>query len=127
MSAVIMEQVIQEMKSAALGIFNIQLHESIDVANCSQLLVYVRYMDEGNFKAEFLLCKPLETITTACDVLNKVGSFLQNHNIPWGNVRGVCTDGAPAMLRCRSGLQRLVTNASPKAIGTHCVADKIFS
>ena len=35
MSADIMEQVIQEMKSAPLGIFSIQLHESTDVANCS--------------------------------------------------------------------------------------------
>ena len=42
MSADIMEQVIQEMKSAPLGIFSIQLDESTDMANSSQLLVYVR-------------------------------------------------------------------------------------
>ena len=77
MSAVIMEQVIQEMKSAPLGIFSIQLDESSDVANCSQLLVYVRYIYEGDFKDEFLLCKPLETTTTARDVFDTVGSFLQ--------------------------------------------------
>ena len=34
MSADIMEQVIQEMKSAPLGIFSIQLDESTYVANC---------------------------------------------------------------------------------------------
>ncbi|XP_076803440.1 zinc finger BED domain-containing protein 5-like [Clavelina lepadiformis] len=121
MSADIMEQVIQEMKSAPLGIFSIQLDESTDVANCSQLLVYVRYIYEGDFKDEFLFCKPLETTTTARDVFDTVGSFLQNHGIPWENVCGVCTDGAPAMLGCRSGFQRLVINASPKAIGTHCM------
>ena len=121
MSADIVEQVIQEVKSVPLGIFSIQLDESKNVANCSRLLVYVRYIYEGDFKDEFLLCKPLETATTACDVFNKVGSFLQNHHIPWGNVCGVCTDGALAMLGCRSGFQRLVINASPKAIGTHCM------
>ena len=68
MSADIMEQVIQEMKSAPLGIFSIQLDESTDVANCSQLLVYVRYIYEGYFKDEFLFCKPHETTTTARDV-----------------------------------------------------------
>ena len=91
------------------------------MANCSQLLVYVRYIYEGDFKAEFFFCKPLETTTTAHDVFDTVGSFLQYHDIPLGNVCGVCTDGAPAMLGCRSGFQRLVINASPKAIGTHCM------
>ena len=114
-----MEQVIQEMKSAPLELFSIQLDESTDVANCSQLLVYVRYIYEGDFKEEFLFCKPLETTNTARDVFDTVGSFLQNHDIPW--VCGVCADGAPAMLACRSGFQRLVINASPKAIGTHCM------
>ena len=104
MSADIMEQVIQEMKSAPLGIFSIQLDESTDVANCSQLLAYVRYIYEGDFKDEFLFCKPLEATTNARDVFDKVGSFLLNHDIPWGNV---CTDGAPAMLGRRSGYQRL--------------------
>ena len=54
MSDDIMEQVIQEMKSAPLGIFSIQLDESTDAENCSQLLVYVRYIYEGDFKDEFL-------------------------------------------------------------------------
>ena len=121
MSAYTMEQVIHKMKSAPLGIFSIQLDESTDMANCSQLLVYVRYIYEGDFKDEFLFCKPLETTTTARNVFDTVGSFLQNHDIPWGNVCGVCTDGPPAMLGCRSGFQRLVINASSKAIGTHCM------
>ena len=81
MSADIMEQVIQQIKSASLGIFSIQLDESTDMANCSQLLVYVRYIYEGDFKDKFIFCKPLETTTTACDVFNKVDSFLQNHDI----------------------------------------------
>ena len=121
MSADIMEQVIQEIKSAPLEIFSIQLDELTDVANCSRLLVYVRYIYEGDFNDEFLFCKPLETTTTACNVFNKVGSFQQNHDIPWGNVCGICTDDAPAVLGCRSGFQRLVITAPPKAIGTHCM------
>ncbi|KAK1346651.1 hypothetical protein QTO34_000511 [Cnephaeus nilssonii] len=54
MSADILDQVIQEIKSAPLPIFSIQLDESTDVANCSQLLVYVRYSNDGDFKDEFL-------------------------------------------------------------------------
>ncbi|XP_040275585.1 protein ZBED8-like [Bufo bufo] len=121
MSTDILSQVVQEIKSAPLPIFSIQLDESTDEANCSQLLVFVRYINDGDFKDEFLFCKPLETTTTARDVFDKVGSFLKEHQISWEKVCGVCTDGAPAMLGCRSGFQRLVLNESPKVIGTHCM------
>uniref|UniRef100_A0A8C5PY01 Uncharacterized protein n=1 Tax=Leptobrachium leishanense TaxID=445787 RepID=A0A8C5PY01_9ANUR len=121
MSADILSQVVQEIKSAPLPIFSIQLDESTDVANCSQLLVFVRYINDSDFKDEFLFCNPLETTTTAHDVFDKVGSFLKDHQISWEKVCGVCTDGAPAMLGCRSGFQHLVLNESPKVIGTHCM------
>ncbi|XP_048344945.1 protein ZBED8-like isoform X2 [Sphaerodactylus townsendi] len=122
MSADILDQVIQEIKSAPLPIFSIQLlDESTDVANCSQLLVYVRYINDGDFKDEFLFCKPLEMTTTAHGVFDTVGSFLKEHKISWEKVCGVCTNGASSMLGCRSGFQRLVLNESPKVIGTHCM------
>ncbi|XP_065668077.1 zinc finger BED domain-containing protein 5-like [Hydra vulgaris] len=41
MSADIIDQIFQEIKAAPLPIFSIQLDKSTDVANCSQLLVYV--------------------------------------------------------------------------------------
>ncbi|KAL1768625.1 zinc finger protein BED domain-containing protein 5-like [Sigmodon hispidus] len=121
MSADILDQVIQEIKSAPLPVFSIQLDESTDVANCSQLLVYVRYINDGGFKDEFLFCRPLETSSTALDVFDTVGSFLKEHKISWDMVCGVCTDGAPAMLGCHSGFQRLILKESPKVIGTHCM------
>ncbi|XP_036027915.1 protein ZBED8-like [Onychomys torridus] len=121
MSADILDQVIQEIKSAPLPIFSIQLDESTDVANCSQLLVYVRYINDGDFKDEFLFCKPLEPTATARDVFDKVSSFLKEHKLSWEMIGGVCTDGAPALLGSQSGFQHLVLNASPKVIGTHCM------
>ncbi|XP_064468647.1 zinc finger BED domain-containing protein 5-like [Ornithodoros turicata] len=39
----IRDQVVQQIKSAAFGLFSIQLDESTDVASCSQLLVFARY------------------------------------------------------------------------------------
>ena len=48
------------MKSAPLGIFSIQLDESTDVANCSQLLVYVKYIYEGDFKDELFFANHLK-------------------------------------------------------------------
>jgi hypothetical protein len=70
----------------------------------------VRYINDGDFKDEFLFCKHLETTTTARDVFDTAGAFLKVHKISWERVCSVGTDGAPAMLGCRSGFQSSVLN-----------------
>ena len=50
----IMKQVVDKLKISPS--FAIQLDESVDVSQYSQLLVFVRYVHEGNFKEEFLFC-----------------------------------------------------------------------
>lgn len=85
----------------------------------SQLLVYVRYVHDDDFKDEFLFWKCLET-TTRHDLFDPVISFLKEQ-ISWGKVCSVCTDGAPAMLGCWSEFQRFVLSESPKVIGAHCM------
>ena len=70
---------------------------------------------------EFLFCERLDTRTTAKDIFNKVDRFFEEHDIQWKHVIGVCTDGAPAMLGCRSGFQTLVKEKSPNVVGTHCI------
>lgn len=68
MSEDIKAQVVEEIKSAAFGLFSLQLDESTDVASCSQLLVFARYVHSGVFKEEFLFCTSLQTTTKASDV-----------------------------------------------------------
>ena len=62
------QQVIAEIRSFPM--FAVQLDESTDVASCSQLLVFLRYIRKENVKEEFLYCNSLETTTTAQDVMN---------------------------------------------------------
>lgn len=52
----IKNQVIQVIKSAAFGLFSIQLDKSTDVASCAQLLIFASYVYSGSFKEEFLFC-----------------------------------------------------------------------
>jgi len=40
------DQVINEMKARAM--FSFQVDESIDIASCAQLLVFVRYIHSGD-------------------------------------------------------------------------------
>ncbi|XP_068219230.1 protein FAM200C-like [Palaemon carinicauda] len=98
-----------------------QLDESTDVSSCSQLLVFVRYINSGDIKDEFLFCIELETTTKADDVMEKVSSFFQEEYLQWENVCGVCTDGAPAMLGSKSGFQSRVKKLAPQAKGIHCM------
>lgn len=65
----IKDQVVQEIKSAAFGLFEIQLDKSTDVASCSQLMVFARYVHSSSFKEEFLFCSSLEITTKASYIL----------------------------------------------------------
>ncbi|XP_063872897.1 zinc finger BED domain-containing protein 5-like [Scylla paramamosain] len=97
----IKEQVIQEIKRA--GLFIIQLDESTDAQSCSQLLAFVRYVHDEDLKEEFLFCEPLEQSTKGEDVKQKLTEFFESEGLDWGNLCGICTDGAPAMLGSQSG------------------------
>ncbi|XP_068229404.1 protein FAM200C-like [Palaemon carinicauda] len=119
MSMDVKEQVLTEIMGSPL--FSFQLDESTDVSSCSQLLVFVRYINSGDIKDEFLFCSALETTTNADDVMEKVSPFFQEEDLQWENVCGVCTDGAPAMLGSKSGFQSRVKKLAPQAKGIHCM------
>ena len=104
----ILSQIVSKMQHSKFNFFAIQLDETTDVANQAQLFVYTRYIHEEHLEDEFLFCESLDTTTMAKDIFGKVDRFFEKHNIQWKHVIGVCTDGASAMLGCRSGFQTLV-------------------
>ncbi|KAG6924068.1 zinc finger BED-type containing 9 [Chelydra serpentina] len=116
------EQVVDEIKKSPL--FAIQLDESTDITLCSQLLVFARYMVEGDFKDEFLFCKTLDTITKAQDVMEIVNNFFEVHGLDWTNLVGVTTDGPSAMLGSRSGFQTLVKQHTPMVTRGNCFINR---
>ena len=120
MSCNILEQVVQEIKGSPIR-FSLQLDESTDIANISQLVVYTRYITDGGIKDEFLFCEGLQTTTKAADVFRLLDEFFQRHQIEWEKVGSVCTDGAPAMIGHRSGFAALVKVRVPDLIMNHCV------
>ena len=103
MATDVKQQVIAEIKSSPM--FSIQVDQSTDVASCSQLLVFVRYIHMEDVKEEFLYCKALETSATAQDVMDNISNFFDIEGLQWEKLCGVCTDGAPALLGCKSGFQ----------------------
>lgn len=105
----------------ASPVFAIQLDESVDVANLSQLMVFVRYVHNQAVEEDFLFCRPLETTTKASDVFKLVEEFFETEKLDWDKLCGVCTDGAPVMLGARSGFVELVKRKNPNIIATHCI------
>lgn len=73
MSTDVKQQVTDEIKASPM--FSIQLDESTDVASCSQLLVFVRYLDMEDVKEEFLYWNVSETTATAQDVMDSISKF----------------------------------------------------
>ena len=106
-------------------VFALQLDESTDISNLSQLLVYVRYVADERINEEFLFCQPLETTSKAVDVFQMLIDFFDKAELSWSKLVGVqCTDGAPAMIDANSGLISLVKQKNPAIQGIHCMIHK---
>ncbi|XP_054464244.1 protein FAM200C-like [Anoplopoma fimbria] len=93
MSNDILAQVVADLISSPAK-FSLQLDETTDVSNLSQLVVFVRYMKDDEIKEDFLFCKPLTTTTKAVDVKKLVDDFFRDNNLSWNMVSAVCSDGS---------------------------------
>ena len=120
MSDDIVTQVVSEIKNSPAKI-SMQLDESTDVSNHSQLLVFVRYVHENKIKEEFLLCSRFETTSKAADVFKLIQLFFDCHELSWDLIGSICTDGAPVMIGKNSGFVALVKEKAPNVVITHCV------
>ena len=67
MSMDVKAQVLTEIKASTL--FSFHLDESTDISSCSQLIVFLRYINLGDIKDEFMFCSALKTTTKADDVM----------------------------------------------------------
>ena len=72
----ILQQVISDICRLA-----IQLDESTDVANCAQLLIFVRYVGKEGIKEEFLMNAALEATTKGDDIFEMVNSLFKQHGL----------------------------------------------
>ena len=106
MSENIKSKVILKINSSP--VFALQLDETTDVANLSQLLVYIRYVADERINEEFLFCQPLKTTSKEADIFQVLVGFFDKTELSWSKLVGVCIDGAPAMIGANSGLVSLV-------------------
>ena len=78
MSTDIKSQVVEELKMSSQ--FVLQMDESTDVTAYAQLLVYIRYIHQNDFKGEFLFCHSLTTQTRGIDIFDTLMKFFLESN-----------------------------------------------
>ena len=118
----ILSQVVADLK-ASLTKFSIQLDKTTYVANLNQLIAFVCYFKGQEIKEEFIFCKYLTTTAKAIDVKNILDDFITSNGLSWSMVSAVCTDGAPAMIGCKSGLRGLMLHILHSHIA--CCNDRV--
>ena len=80
----------------------------------SQLMICVRYIVNKSIKEEFLLCKPITTITKAVDVFDILNSFIIANDLEWIKLLLLITVGTPYILGIKSVLIKLIKDKSPE-------------
>ncbi|KAF2348604.1 protein of unknown function DUF4371 [Trinorchestia longiramus] len=120
MSKDILAQVVADLISS-LAKFSLQLDETTDVSNLSQLAVLVRYVKDDVINEDFLFCKPLTTTTKAAEVKKPVDNFFKDNSFSWDMVSAVCSDRVPVTLERRFGFGAVVKANAPLIIVTHCI------
>lgn len=98
-------QIVNALKRSPF--FATQLDESTNVAQCSQLIVFVQYIENESLKDELLFTE-LVTTTKAVNVMKAVSDFFDKYKLSRQKLIGVCTNGAPSMLGSRSGFMQFV-------------------
>jgi hypothetical protein len=84
MASNVKEWLIEKVK--AIKYYFIQLDESTDVSNMTNLLTFIRFEDEESVKEELLFCETLLGRTTSNGIFKQLDQFMKVHGIEWKNV-----------------------------------------
>ena len=103
----ILSQLIAQIQDSPCRI-SLQFDENMGIKSVSQLVAYVRFVEENVIVDELLFCQEMKERTRAKDVFDLVNAFLRENSIAWNKVGSVCTDDAPAMIRHSSGFVALM-------------------
>ncbi|XP_062998575.1 general transcription factor II-I repeat domain-containing protein 2-like [Elgaria multicarinata webbii] len=104
--------------------FSLQLDESTDMTDTSQLAVIVRMIfSDLSVKEELLKILSLKGKTRGEDIFQTFRSYATEINLPLHKLSSITTDGAPAMVGCIDGFiaHCQKDETFPKFVSYHCI------
>ena len=123
MADMVREQIVEEVKQSVY--FSVLVDETKDVSRREQLSFVLRFFANNEINECFVDFKPAEGLDakSLCHVILRT---LQSYglNVKSGLV-GQGYDGASVMSGINKGVQRLVRQAAPLALYTHCYAHRL--
>ncbi|XP_076324212.1 zinc finger BED domain-containing protein 5-like [Tachypleus tridentatus] len=108
------------LKLKAADFFAIQVDESTDLSGKSQLLAFIRFIENDGIVEDFLCCRELPETTKGQDIYDALSSYLNHWDLTWEKCVGICTDGCPSMIASVKGFVTLVKQSQPNIFITHC-------
>lgn len=106
----VLKQLLNRLQS---NYFAMQLDESTDIFNFSQLLVYVKYIYKGDILEDFLFYQTFNGRTTGNDIFTLINTFFENNELSWSKFKVICTDGPAALTWSKKGFRAYVNEISP--------------
>ncbi|XP_071051104.1 general transcription factor II-I repeat domain-containing protein 2B-like [Onthophagus taurus] len=103
------------------------MDESTDVSDTSQLLVFVRGVDDDlNVTQELASVNSMHGTTTGADIFKELQQTLTKYNLDWNRLQGVTIDGGRNMSGTNIGVVGLIRKACESAGATvpiflHCI------
>ncbi|XP_066241779.1 protein FAM200B [Saccopteryx leptura] len=102
--------------------FAVQLDESTDIGSCTTLLVYVRYVWQGDFVEDFLCCLNLTSHLSGLDAFAELEKrIVGQYKLSWKNCKGITSDGTANITGKHSRvIKKLLEVTNNGAVWNHC-------
>lgn len=104
--------------------YSLLIDESTDIATDHNLVMYMRYVLNGDVYTRFLSLIELPG-GTADEILDTVLKVFTARNISVKKLCGVATDGASVMVGCRTGVTTQLKGKNPFIVSIHCIAHRL--
>ena len=105
-------------------LYSLTIDESTDIATDHNLIMYMRYVLNGEVCTRFLDLIELPG-GTASEIVETVLKVFTLRGMPLEKLCGIATDGASAMVGSRTGVTTQLKRKNPFIVSIHCIAHRL--